>query len=326
MFHELNEIILNIYRVAQDTPTDEFRARVLELVNSILPFDSCRWGVALKYEGHQLTFESAYQHNEMPGVLDAYLEVLDQDLVGLAAAAHAGRTINVNARQLCESRPDHAAYLDYLCRFRHENMLVTGMVLPSSSAKSLSYYRWGKDDLFTERERQLCQSLFPHMMEALTINLRIGLAQFRSMSSAARWPLAMCDDNGVILYAEADFLALLASQWPAMKASRLPAALIDALIVRRQSEHAADQVFVCVGLRQEKIVYLKARAPHAIDALSPRELQVARLVAKGKNYKEIAIALQLSPATVRNHLQRIHDRIGIRSNAELSAQLTMALA
>jgi DNA-binding CsgD family transcriptional regulator len=326
MLPEFNEFILNIYRVAQDTPTDRFQARALELVNSVLRFDSCRWGMALNYTGHRLAFESAYEHNEMSGVLDAYLEVLDQDLVGLAAAAHAGSTINVNARQLCEDRPDHAAYLDYLCRFRHENMLVTGMVAPSSSAKSLSYYRWNKDDSFTERERQLSQSLFPHMMEALTINLRIGLAQFRSMDSAVRWPLAMCDSNGSILYAAPDFLALLRAQWPEMKASRLPAALVDALITRRQLKHATDQVLVCVGLREDKVLYLKARAPHVIDSLSPRELQVARLVAKGMNYKEIAIALQLSPATVRNHLQRIHDRIGIRSNAELSAQLTMALS
>ncbi|WP_230027724.1 LuxR C-terminal-related transcriptional regulator [Massilia sp. Bi118] len=321
----MNEVILGIYRIAQDTPTEEFQASALELVNTVLPFDSCRWGMALRYDGQRLAFESAYQHNEMSGVLDAYLEVLDQDLVGLAAATHAGTTINVNARQLCGDSPGQAAYLDYLCRFRHENMLVTGLVSPSNSAKSLSYYRWGKDDSFTERERQLCQSLFPHMMEALMINLRFGLAQLRSMGGAVKWPLAVCDDNGVILYAEPDFLDLLSAQWPARKASHLPAALVDALIIRRRLEHAADQVVVCVGLRQDRTIYLKARAAHAIDTLTPRELQVARLVAKGMNHKEIAIVLRLSPATVRNHLQRIHDRIGVGSNAELSSQLTMVL-
>jgi DNA-binding CsgD family transcriptional regulator len=325
MLHELNEIILDIYRVAQDATTDEFQARALELVSSILPFDSCRWGMALKYEGHQLAIQNAYEHREMPGVLDAYIEVLSQDLVGLAAAAHAGTTINVNARQLCEAQPDRAAYLDYLCRFRHENMLVTGMVAPSGSARSLSYYRRDKDDRFTERERQLCQALFPHMMEALTINLRIGLAQFQNTGSATRWPLAMCDCNGVILYAEPDFFTLLSAQWPAMKMSRLPATLINALLVQGQPAYASDQVFVCIGLRQDKVLYLKARARHPSDSLSPRELQVARLVAKGMKFKEIAMTLQLAPATVRNHIQRIHERLGVRSNAELAAQLTIAL-
>jgi DNA-binding CsgD family transcriptional regulator len=325
MLHELNEIILQIYRLAQDATTDEFQARALELVEVMLPFDSCRWGTALNYQGHQLAIQSAYEHREMPGVLDAYKEVLGQDLVGLAAAAHAGTTINVNARQLCEDRLDRAAYLDYLCRFRHENMLVTGLVAPSGSARSLSYYRGNKDHRFTERERQLCQALFPHMMEALTINLRIGLAQFQAIDSANRWPLAMCDCNGVILYAEPNFLALLTTQWPVMTMSRLPQALVNTLLVQRQAEYAADHVFVCIGSRKGKVVYLKARARHVVDALSPRELQVARLVASGMNFKEIALTLHLAPATVRNHIQRIHDRLGMRSNAELAAQLTMAL-
>lgn len=325
MSHELNQIILDIYRVAQDATTDEFQARALELVSLVLPFDSCRWGMALNYAGHQLAIQSAYGHREMPGVLEAYIEVLDQDLVGLAAAAHAGTTINVNARQLCEDHPERAAYLDYLCRFRHENMLVTGIVAPSGSARSLSYYRRDKVNHFTEGERQLSQVLFPHLMEALTINLRLGLAQFQDGSSATRWPLAVCDGKGVILYAEPHFLTLLRAQWPVMQMSRLPAALIDTLLVQQTTEYISDHVFVCVALRQHKIVYLKARARHAIDALSPRELQVARLVAKGLNFKEIAIALQLAPATVRNHIQRIHERLGMRSNAELAAQLTAAL-
>jgi DNA-binding CsgD family transcriptional regulator len=325
MPQELNEIILDIYRAAQDATTDEFQARALELVGFILPFDSCRWGMALKYEAQQLALQSAFEHREMPGVLDAYAEVLDQDLVGLEAAARAGTTINVNARQLCGDQPGRAAYLDYLCRFRHENMLVTGMVAPSGSARSLSYYRQDKDDRFSERERQLCQVLFPHMMEALTINLRLGLAQFQDTGNATRWPLAMCDCNGLIHYAEPDFLALLAAQWPAMKMSRLPATLVNTLLVQGQPAYAADHVFVYVGMRRDKVVYLKARARHAIDSLSPRELQVARLVAKGMKFKEIAIILQLAPATVRNHIQRIHDRLGVRSNAELAAQLTMAL-
>jgi DNA-binding CsgD family transcriptional regulator len=322
---ELHDLILNIYRVAQDARTDEFQAHVLELVKAVLPFDSCRWGMALMYEGNRLRFEHAFQHNEMPGIMEAYAEVLDQDLVGLEAAAHAGETINANARQLCADRPERAAYLDYLCRFRHENMLVTGMVAPSKAAKSLSYYRCAKDDRFSEHERRLSQAIFPHMMEALAINLRLGLARFQGADGGARWPLAMCDCKGLILYAEPEFIALLAAQWPAAQATHLPAALAVALLERRQSAHAADKVFVCVGLRQEAAVYLKARARHAVDALSPRELQVARLVAKGMNFKEIAIALQLSPATVRNHIQRIHDRLCIRSNAELSAQLTAAL-
>jgi DNA-binding CsgD family transcriptional regulator len=251
--------------------------------------------------------------------------VIGQDLVGLQAARNPGRTINVNARHLCAERPDDAAYLDYLCRYRHENLLVTGVVSASNAARSLSYYRADRDDQFSERERRLSELVFPHMMEALTINLRLGLARVQGACGPGRWPMAMCDCNGLVLYAEPEFSDLLAAQWPAATPSRLPAALVDALIAQGQACHAADNVFVGVAERHATVVYLKARPRHAVDALSPRELQVGRLVAKGLNFKEIAIALQLSPATVRNHIQRIHERLDIRSNTELASQLAVAL-
>jgi DNA-binding CsgD family transcriptional regulator len=322
---ELPPLILNLYRAAQECAIDAFQERALDLLKDVLPFDSCRWGMALTFADDRLTLERAHLHNEMDGAMDAYREVIGQDMIGLEAARNPGRTINVNARHLCADEKDHAAYLAYLCRFRHENLLVTGVVSASNAARSLSYYRADRDDPFSERERQLSELVFPHMMEALTINLRLGLARAQAACGPGRWPMAMCDCNGLILYAEPEFSELLAAQWPAANPSRLPAALVDALIAQGHVCHATDNVFVGVVERHATVVYLKARPRHAVDALSPRELQVARLVAKGMNFKEIAIALQLSPATVRNHIQRIHDRLDIRSNTELASQLAVAL-
>ena len=322
---ELHGLILDIYRAAQECTMDEFQERALGLVKDILPFDSCRWGMALTFADDRLTFEHAHLHNEMDGVVEAYVEVIGQDLVGLQAARNPGRTINVNARHLCADRPDYRAYLDYLSRYRHENLLVTGVVSASNAARSLSYYRADRDDQFSERERQFGEALFPHLMEALTINLKLGLARQRTGGGPGRWPMAMCDCNGLVLYAEPEFTALLARQWPAASPSRLPAAIVDTVMMRALPHLATEHVFVGAAQRHKRIVYLKARARHAVDALSPRELQVAQLVAQGLNFKEIAIALQLAPATVRNHIQRIHDRLGIRSNTELAAQLAVAM-
>lgn len=47
--------------------------------------------------------------------------------------------------------------------------------------------------------------------------------------------------------------------------------------------------------------------------LSERELEVVRLVARGRSNREIAEVLYLSPKTVGHHIQHIYDKIGVSS-------------
>jgi HD-GYP domain-containing protein (c-di-GMP phosphodiesterase class II) len=49
--------------------------------------------------------------------------------------------------------------------------------------------------------------------------------------------------------------------------------------------------------------------------LSDREIEVLRLVARGRSNKEIARALSISPKTVDNHLQKIFPTIGVTTRA-----------
>jgi two-component system, NarL family, nitrate/nitrite response regulator NarL len=51
--------------------------------------------------------------------------------------------------------------------------------------------------------------------------------------------------------------------------------------------------------------------------LSPREQEVARLVAKGLSNKAIAAVLDISPWTVSTHLRRIFAKLDVGSRAEM---------
>ena len=60
----------------------------------------------------------------------------------------------------------------------------------------------------------------------------------------------------------------------------------------------------------------RAQAPH--EALSPRELEVLRLVAVGRTIKEIAANLLLSEKTIATYRTRVSDKLGVSTNVELA--------
>lgn len=62
-----------------------------------------------------------------------------------------------------------------------------------------------------------------------------------------------------------------------------------------------------------------ARGPEDLDGLSPREREVADLLARGRSNREIAEALVVSPKTVERHVTNILAKLGLRNRTELAA-------
>jgi two-component system, OmpR family, sensor kinase len=62
----------------------------------------------------------------------------------------------------------------------------------------------------------------------------------------------------------------------------------------------------------------EAGATAALDVLTPRQQDVARLIAQGLTNGEIARRLVLSPGTVANHIQQILHRLNLRGRTQLA--------
>ena len=85
-----------------------------------------------------------------------------------------------------------------------------------------------------------------------------------------------------------------------------PAAPVDA---DPAPAHAAEPV----GTRASAPVLV------ATEALSPRELDVLKLIAAGDSNKLIARAYDLSPHTVKRHVANILDKLGVQSRGQAAA-------
>jgi len=89
----------------------------------------------------------------------------------------------------------------------------------------------------------------------------------------------------------------------------------------RDSQGTHDALQMARGLIQ---LSSKEEAPalirREIPALTPRQLEILRLLSEGKSVKEIGLELYLSEATVRNHLRSLLQALGAHSQLEVLAK------
>jgi DNA-binding CsgD family transcriptional regulator len=97
--------------------------------------------------------------------------------------------------------------------------------------------------------------------------------------------------------------------WGAGRAMSLDEAMAEALTLNVPPETAQPD-------RPDRANPSRQSAP---AGLSPREIEVLRLLAAGQTSKEVATTLMLSPRTVERHITHIYAKIGARGRADAAA-------
>jgi DNA-binding CsgD family transcriptional regulator/tetratricopeptide (TPR) repeat protein len=124
-----------------------------------------------------------------------------------------------------------------------------------------------------------------------------------------------CDTNGAHGYAVQARVELA----DALGRRQAPGDLGRARVALDAAAEEAEQLGMVPF--SERIRQLRARRPATGTAgspLSPRELEVARLVARGLTNKQIGQALYVSERTAENHVQHILTKLGLRNRSQIA--------
>lgn len=308
-------VLLAIYRAAREMPADQFQDSALRLLKPIFGFDSSMWGSGtLSASG--MAVHSIHLFEQPPEMVSEWVHINSEDTVAYACARNPGWVMNAHMPTLFRDRTKRAMR-DYTTRFEKGSGLVTRYNTANSSLISwISLYRADPERHFEEDDRAGFEALVPHVVEALTINRLIHLDRAFTQEVRRESHLAIVDLRGMVHTAEAGFDELLRREWSAWEGNVLPQPLVAALTDPGGAFRGGR--IVVNARRMGDLLFLHARPLTPVDQLSPRESEVAKRFGDGQSYKEVARALGISPATVRNHLQVIYDKLDVNDKAALA--------
>lgn len=303
--------VLELYHLAQETPVTEFPDLALAMLKSLVPFRSATWSEAELTPRVEIL--SVHLHNEPEEVRAKFSSLNSKHTRRVYMAARlAGRASFVNDTLAWFGGRDEAPMRAYVRKYdHHRNMLIT------DRHQWLSLYRPRDSDEYSESDRAIVSLLWSHLAEAMTINRALAVGnQIAGGPSRPAGVRALVDRKGVFLHCGMHFLDLLRLEWPDWSEPHIPLALLEELLSSADARVAKERVEI-VAQTFGTAMLLTARAVPACERLSPRELAIAREFGDGKSYKTIARELQLSPATVRNVLQKTYRKLDIGNKAAL---------
>ena len=170
--------------------------------------------------------------------------------------------------------------------------------------------------VFTESERALLSGTLEHLAMAERLSRRLaGLLREAKGGELEPIGFAIVDEHGVIESADRAFEDYLRRADDSWDGKKLP---FDFHWEPRlaASGHALRGLFYRVDQAAGKF-HVRVRKDRRLPSVSTRELQVAKKLAGGMTFKEIARDLELAPSTVSTHAYNLYDKLGIRRRAQL---------
>jgi DNA-binding CsgD family transcriptional regulator len=307
----LGGLAMTLHRLAATATTNDFQRLAFDALQAELAFDSGIWATGVMDPGP--TLHSVFPYNQPPEMMPAWQAMASHDTMLAETLRRPGQTLRATADGPEGCPPFLPEVRDHARRFGMEQVLGTSYIDPALGlVEGFALYRAKPEARFTEPERLLVQHALPHLMEAWRIN-RLRLIREEHPVSPPALSLAVCDGKGLLRTAGAAFVTLMRQEWPDWRGPKIPAQWLN--------DTANAFVGHSIAATLEPIndlwlVRLRRRAP--LDSLTCRESDIARRFGLGMNYQKIAAELNISPATVRNHLSNAYNKLGVNNKIELA--------
>jgi DNA-binding CsgD family transcriptional regulator len=157
-----------------------------------------------------------------------------------------------------------------------------------------------------------------HLADAGALCLRQFIRRddwLHSMGRTSRGAAALVDADGAVHAASDRFVKLIGGE-AAASVNQLPFELPEDVQGYEGGEFINGSLHVRVS-REAPLYLIYARQPLPLDALSPREQEIARAIGDGKTLKSIARQYGIAVSTVANHTTRIYRKLAIYRREDL---------
>ena len=311
---ELSEFMLALFQGALEKPVEEFKDWAFGELRRIIPFDTALWATGAWIDGRPLVHRM-HLHRLLPEFSVSWMRHQHEDRLMRDLTEQTNNTFNINVQREYGGK---AIYAEHCKPHGMEHMLATAATHPATRLLNvICLYRADPAKPFDDEARQRKELLFPHLIETARANWMHNLSN--PDASRRAHSRAVCDTRGVLHIAMPAFVELCQREWPGWKGPVLPDELTHALANKR-STYRAKKIAIDTRVAGE-LTLLCARPRSAVDNLTARELDSARLFAQGMDYKSIAKILGISPTIVRTHLARAYCKLGVKDKVRLAVSL-----
>ena len=314
---QLSTLLLGMYRQCRTVESNEYQERVLQLTKSEISFDAALWASGIMTErGPHM--QHVFLHKRPPEMIDAYMKIWQGDTILPKVLQSVGTTF-------MQSSTDYKdpAVVEYLKAWDLGQMLSTVTIDPLTQLLTvISFYRSQGKPSFAEEERQLKESLMPHLVETWSVNRLTHMLSLSESVHRLKYASAAVDASGVLRAVDDRFATILRDEWAEWQGPHLPEGLMMNLGSSIPRAFVGNSIVIRANTIKD-LILLRTRPKTSYDTLSVREHQISQLFANGQSQKEIAKVLEISPATVNNHITAIYAKLGIHDKAQLGYQVAL---
>jgi len=325
----ISDLLLSIYHEARNSETNAFVRNSFASMQKTLRFDSAAI-ISLGFSqagdmqikgafGYKLSLEEKLKVRMEMGITERHVQ--GRGIVG--SDPHLAKCFrNKNRAHIVDSRtvPD-ASVVEYARRTCALHVLT--MVTDDSGGSgfsALSLWRGGEHDRYELSDQKVADLLLPHFFMALSINKQ--MANTNVSQDNTYLPPIICNLNGLINFVEDAVFHFLQDQYPNWAPLYLPRVIIDGMNADASMIYVS-KAFTAKGrvLNETLLVYISKKSESG--SLTRNEYKIAQLLAQDATYKEIALQLGTSPATVRNQAHSIYKKLRISKKSSIRAALLL---